>query len=269
MVSTRFVFAAIGFCAIASVAAADDLLRWAGNSLSSPTGGPPVPALLGPPDSESFTGPYVYAGRFGSPASNITNATGLASLLGVSRALLERADVIAFELNGGSPAASGGWESARFTFAAVGSSPVIVNWSELIGAPTPPEVLANGSISGDAYKAFFGFSATTTPVISFIIFDVPTVNKFGTAFSVTIQSGASVGLPGEGTPDPDAVAVVDFCPCTADFDASGGTPDTSDIDAYFTAWLAGNPAADADCSGGTPDVSDIDVFFDAWLNGGC
>jgi subtilisin-like proprotein convertase family protein len=60
-----------------------------------------------------------------------------------------------------------------------------------------------------------------------------------------------------------------FCPCPADFNASGGTPDTADIDAFFNAWLVGEPAADTDCSGGTPDTQDIDAFFNAWLRGGC
>jgi uncharacterized membrane protein len=59
------------------------------------------------------------------------------------------------------------------------------------------------------------------------------------------------------------------CPCPADFNGSGGTPDVSDIDAFFTGWLAGAANADADCSGGTPDVTDIGVFFSAWLAGGC
>ena len=57
-------------------------------------------------------------------------------------------------------------------------------------------------------------------------------------------------------------------PCSADFDGSGGTPDAGDIDAFFDAWLFGDPAADADCSGGTPDTTDIDAFFVAWLAGG-
>jgi hypothetical protein len=59
------------------------------------------------------------------------------------------------------------------------------------------------------------------------------------------------------------------CPCVADFDNSGGTPDAGDIDAFFTAWLAGDETADADCSGGTPDAGDIDTFFAQWLAGGC
>jgi probable HAF family extracellular repeat protein len=59
------------------------------------------------------------------------------------------------------------------------------------------------------------------------------------------------------------------CTCAADFDQSGGTPDTTDIDAYFSAWLTGDTPADADCSGGTPDTTDIETFFVQWLNGGC
>jgi formylglycine-generating enzyme len=59
------------------------------------------------------------------------------------------------------------------------------------------------------------------------------------------------------------------CPCAADFDQSGGTPDTTDIDAFFAAWLDGDASADADCSGGTPDTTDIDIFFTQWLAGGC
>jgi hypothetical protein len=58
-------------------------------------------------------------------------------------------------------------------------------------------------------------------------------------------------------------------PCPADFDQSGGTPDAGDVDAFFTAWLAGDPTADTDYSGGTPDAADIDRFFQLWLAGGC
>jgi hypothetical protein len=59
------------------------------------------------------------------------------------------------------------------------------------------------------------------------------------------------------------------CPCVADFDVSGGTPDAADISAFFSAWVVGNATADADCSGGTPDAGDINVFFATWLAGGC
>ena len=59
------------------------------------------------------------------------------------------------------------------------------------------------------------------------------------------------------------------CPCSADFDGTGGAPDADDIDAFFAAWLMGDPAADTDCSEGVPDAGDVDVFFAQWLAGGC
>jgi probable HAF family extracellular repeat protein len=61
------------------------------------------------------------------------------------------------------------------------------------------------------------------------------------------------------------------CPytCPADFDGSGGTPDNSDVDAFWAAWLDGDECADVDCSGGTPDNNDVQVFYDLWLAGGC
>lgn len=58
-------------------------------------------------------------------------------------------------------------------------------------------------------------------------------------------------------------------PCVADYDNSGGTPDSGDIDAFFADWLNGATCADADNSGGTPDSGDIDAFFATWLAGGC
>jgi hypothetical protein len=83
-------------------------------------------------------------------------------------------------------------------------------------------------------------------------------------------NGIDIGSPGlleSVVTDPTCPVVT--CPCVADFDGSGGTPDASDIDAFFTTWLLGDPLSDADCSGGTPDAGDIDAFFTEWLAGGC
>jgi murein tripeptide amidase MpaA len=78
----------------------------------------------------------------------------------------------------------------------------------------------------------------------------------------------------DGGPDSVSEAQIDdvvirliTCPRTADFDDSGGTPDAGDVDAFFIAWLAGDPSADFDGSGGTPDAADIDEFFYLWLLG--
>jgi hypothetical protein len=87
--------------------------------------------------------------------------------------------------------------------------------------------------------------------------------------SMSLLSTTSTGQSGSGSLDVTYTFTATGCRCPADFDGSGGTPDVSDIDAFFTAWLAGDPLADADCSGGTPDVGDIDVFFTAWLAGEC
>jgi hypothetical protein len=81
-------------------------------------------------------------------------------------------------------------------------------------------------------------------------------------------------VDGDGEWEPISSRFVQFayedpCLCVADFDASGGTPDAGDVDAFFTAWLNGDAAADSDCSGGTPDAGDIDEFFAQWLAGGC
>jgi len=56
--------------------------------------------------------------------------------------------------------------------------------------------------------------------------------------------------------------------CIADFNASGGTPDDADVDAFFTAWNNGEERADVNHSGGTPDDADVDYFFTRW-NAGC
>ena len=55
--------------------------------------------------------------------------------------------------------------------------------------------------------------------------------------------------------------------CIADFNLDGGV-DGSDIEAFFTAWEAGNAAADVNVDGGV-DGSDIQPFFVAWEAGGC
>jgi T5SS/PEP-CTERM-associated repeat protein len=61
-----------------------------------------------------------------------------------------------------------------------------------------------------------------------------------------------------GTPSPS---------CPADFNQDGGV-DGADVDAFFTAWEAGDSAADVNQDGGV-DGSDVDTFFLAWEAGGC
>lgn len=55
--------------------------------------------------------------------------------------------------------------------------------------------------------------------------------------------------------------------CPGDFNNSGGTPDDSDVAAFFDAWNAGDPSADVNNSGGVPDDADVFTFFVYWAEG--
>ena len=55
--------------------------------------------------------------------------------------------------------------------------------------------------------------------------------------------------------------------CAADFDQNGGV-DGSDVEAFFSAWVASDATADVDLSGGV-DGGDVEAFFIVWTAGGC
>lgn len=129
----------------------------------------------------------------------------------------------------------------------------------VVTAPDGTEYLGNVFDSGESAP---GGSADTLNNLEQVLITNPangrwTVRVDGFAVNDGTQGYALVVTGG----------VSELPACIGDFDASGGTPDTGDIDAYFTAWLAGDPAADVDLSGATPDASDIEVFFAAWLAG--
>lgn len=56
-------------------------------------------------------------------------------------------------------------------------------------------------------------------------------------------------------------------PCPADFNQDGGI-DGSDVEVFFSAFEAGEPAADVNFDGGI-DGSDVDYFLQRWENGAC
>ncbi|MCX5691292.1 MAG: hypothetical protein NTV94_16140 [Planctomycetota bacterium] len=56
-------------------------------------------------------------------------------------------------------------------------------------------------------------------------------------------------------------------PCVADFNQDGGI-DGSDLEAFFTIWETGAPAADVNLDGGT-DGQDIETFITRWVTGAC
>jgi hypothetical protein len=210
-------------------------IYWAGRIDGTPVPDWAVPAL-GMPDGHS-------AGVLDGQSATFTGWApvtyeGLAGLLGaavkgdvVSPDMLESADVIAFEMNGRSEAHSGGWESCDWEFADSQGS-VLVHWhcgtvtGEFGGPPLPRDehIVANGTVTGSAYAAFFGLSAedvtfgepTLTPEqvrVSFLLFRVRgEIDVTGPSFRLTVR-GVSAGPDDpQATPDPDAIGVLHHSP---------------------------------------------------------
>jgi hypothetical protein len=209
-------------------------ISWAGR-LDEATGGAGGFAL-GAPDAQSAGLSDGQAATFSGWAR--ASYEGLAELLGgaitgdvVAAEMLESADVIAFEMNGSSPAFSGGWESCDFEFRDSQGS-VVVHWKDgtvggaFLGTPLPrdPHVVANGSITGAAYGAFFGIPAalvtkdqpTLSPeqiVVSFLLFRVRgEIDVTGPAFRLTLRNVPQGPETPTFVPDPDAIGVLRHAP---------------------------------------------------------
>lgn len=182
----------------AAQAQAVTTVRWASRDTASGR-------LTGAPDlSATVVAPGVAAVATGFRCA--TGYANLAALLGVRTDVLARADVIAFELNGGSPGENGGWESAEWLFRDGPRSFHLV-WDAVANEADPPEgLLANGSLSAASYRSFFGITGSThDEVISFQLIDLPDeLNVESPLLRVRVQGYAS----GEGTPDPDAIGLV-------------------------------------------------------------
>ena len=149
----------------------------------------------------------------------------------VSAQLLASADVIAWELNGTGSAASGGWESCRWTFRD-SHRQIEVVWNEATtnhlfhGPPVPrdPHVIANGSITGAAYAGFFDiplsvinqYQPTVPPegiVISFLLLRVrDEIDVTSPTFTLTLGSVKPVPGEQEATPDVEAIGVLLHAP---------------------------------------------------------
>ncbi len=169
---------------------------------------------LGEPDGDSYMishGGTVTLSDFRGRAYR-----DLASLLpAVPPADLAGADVLAFELNGGHPAPSGGWESCYWRFTD-GATTYEVDWDERVGIARDPSVVANGSIRGREYSSFFGFSpgifGSHDPshiVISYLLFKLPdSIDATSRSFRVRISGVESIPGKKEATPDVDAVGVL-------------------------------------------------------------
>lgn len=190
------------------------LVSWAQKFLGGDGNG--VHALAAP-DARTNTLGAMQVGAFGGGRAY----PGLAALLGVSDAVLARADVIAFELNGGSPGESGGFESGRWVFIDGVNPPHEIDFDATRDWRTIPGVIANGTIGGGStrevsganYSRFFGIVPETDVFVSYILFDLPpAVDASAPSFSVKVSSFAGAG---EASPDVDAIGVLSCAPPAA------------------------------------------------------
>jgi hypothetical protein len=177
-------------------------IRWAGESSQ--------PAGSGAPDGNVFTQGDSSATTFSAFGAPTLNYAGLAAALGVDLATLADADVIAWEANGGSPAAGGGWESSVWTFEdSIGGSATAAFSQALT-----PVFIGNGTLSNAQYGALFGMVPAEAGVYSFLLMDADAVAGVDASLLTTVRL-LGVGAPGqglEGTPDPDAVGLLQPVP---------------------------------------------------------
>jgi hypothetical protein len=173
-------------------------IRWAGKDTAGGfvVGQPDMRATSVSPTSAVSVSDFRCASQYAN----------LAALLRVAPDVLARADVLAFELNGGSPGEHGGWESTDWLFLD-GVSTYRVVWDAVANHAEPAEaLLANGSLTGASYRAFFGIAGGSPDVVvSYQLLRLPTALRTdSSAFRVTVRGFAS----GEGTPDPEAIGVL-------------------------------------------------------------
>jgi len=214
----------IGAMLFVSISVSAQDIRWGG--VVNPGGGSERENILHAPDHRyTAIDPPLTVSFFVSASRGVLNTragvnpstmryTGLARLLGIPEATLARADVIAFEGNGGAGAGVDvGWESSDWTFTD-GVNTRRVRFNEEVGASrSDPSVIATGTIDSTAYSSFFGMCSPDldNPKISYILFDLhstgPVVDTKRTEFSVTIANGKGR----QGSPDPDAIGVFVSC----------------------------------------------------------
>lgn len=216
----RFAVLAVLFCALSVQGQTG--VRWAGSFEGV------SPNVLHAPDEVDQTGSAVDTtlGNFGPTFSY----PGLRSLLRVSERDWRRADVIAFELNGGSTVGpESGWESTKWTFKD-GVNEVTVEFNAALGKASDPAIIANGSILGSdgtvfsgsaAYLKFFGICKSKqqppNKVVSYLLFDLdakqPRVDKNSPNFKIVMSNFGKKNTHDEdGVADPDAFGVIVPCP---------------------------------------------------------
>lgn len=199
-------------------------IRWAGEA--NPSAGLRSNVLHAPDLSFTTFDPTITLGNFG----NTMRYSNLEKLLGVSKEVLAKADVIAFEGNGcGGAGQFNGWESTTFAFSDGANSRTVI-YNETKGPVSDSTILATGSIETATYGDFFGMCNLKKEMtmcqakgwegkptyVSYLLIDLdngtPMINKESSSFSIQITNGYRAdGTFGEGTPDPDAIGIFSSC----------------------------------------------------------
>ncbi|MFF7756310.1 matrixin family metalloprotease [Streptomyces sp. NPDC007971] len=200
------------------------VISWAGRVTGMSPDNQSSEKILGPPNGQTQT---IQAGSaFKASGFQWQPALGLSRLFrdvthGERPTMdqLSAANFIAFERNGGSPAMGGGWESCDWVFDD-GKQSKSVRW---FGEEHPPfrdtSVVANGSITGQVYRDFFGIPedvpAPDGPVgpeevISFLLFSLSAVDMNSPDLTVTVSYTANPPAPVDAsiTPDIDAMGTL-------------------------------------------------------------
>ncbi len=191
--------------------ASTQAIRWAGEA--NPSASLRSNILHAPDNTFTPLDPPIAIGRFGS----VMPYRNLQDLLGISRGVLARADVIMFEGNGGAGAGPfNGWESVVITFSD-GTNTRTVSYNELTGPASDATVIATGTFDNADYRDFFGMCTPNPNKISYLLLDLhstsPAIDTANPLFQIFMTNGNHPdGSFGEGTPDPDAVGIFASCP---------------------------------------------------------
>ncbi|MFN2577622.1 MAG: hypothetical protein ABR607_08030 [Pyrinomonadaceae bacterium] len=218
-IRAKLLFGGLPLLFLTALTTSAQAVRWAGDV------SPGRVNILHAPDNR-FTSvdPPLTATDFGP----VMRYEGLARLLGMPERELAKADVIAFEGNGGSGAGiESGWESSTWTFTD-GTHTYVAKFNETVGHTSDVSIIATGSVKGadgtifsggDAYRAFFGICSPdpSTKVVSYILFNLhslrPAIDAASARFTIKLENGHRAdGSFGEGTPDPDAIGILSSCP---------------------------------------------------------
>jgi hypothetical protein len=187
-------------------------IRWAG---SASIGGSQATGSPNGLSSAVGGGTEILVSNFQGPISY----TNLAALLGVSEALLNSADCIAFDVQNASPPGMpgqgagvlNGFESVKF-YSTDTINGVEINHDET-NMVLMPGILATGTLNPTQMQNYFGTTVASNNN-SWILFDLGQfgVDKNSPLFMTRIFGGNDVGLGGEGSPDIDAFGVFSSVP---------------------------------------------------------